>query len=75
MLIENEVLYTALEYALRVFYNVNGYVFVHAIYEPDEGMYHAAADLYEPGETYHVYFVINDDDSIAIDHTERWMMG
>ena len=81
MLIENEKLYDALESALRAFYSVDEYVFVHAIYEPDddggphEGMYHAAADLHEAGITYHVYFAVNDDDSITIDGVERWMMG
>lgn len=81
MLIENYKLYEALENALRVFYNSDEYVLVHAIYEPDddggphEGMYHAAADLHEPGVTYHVWFAVNEDDSITVDAIERWYMG
>lgn len=81
MLIENEKLYEALECSLRALYNANEHIFVHAIYEPDddggahEGMYHAAADLHGLGETYHVYFIINDDDSIMVDAIERWYMG
>lgn len=81
MLIENEKLYEALESNLRGFYNSGEYTFVHAIYEPDddggphEGMYHAAVDLHAEGETYHVWFVVNDDDSLAIDTIERWFMG
>lgn len=81
MLIENNNLYEALESALRAAYGKDEYVFAHAIYEPDddggahEAMYHAAADLHEPGKTYHVYFVVNDDDSIVIDTVERWFMG
>lgn len=81
MLVDNEKLYEALESALRALYSEAEYVFVHAIYEPDddggphEGIYHAAADLHEPGETYHVYFVVNDGDNITIDAVERWFMG
>lgn len=81
MLIENEKLYEALESALRAFYNPGEYVFVHAIYEPDddggphEGMYDAAVDLHERGKTYHVWFIVNDDDSIMVDCVERWFMG
>ena len=81
MLIENEKLYKALENTLRTIYSDNEYVFVHAIYEPDddgdkyEGLYHAGVDLHKRGETYHVYFAINDDDSITIDTVERWYFG
>lgn len=81
MLIENEKLYEALENALRAFYIPDKYIFIHAIYEPDddggphEGMYDAAADLHERGKTYHVWFTVNDDDSILIDAIERWYMG
>lgn len=81
MLIDNEKLYEALESSLKTLYSEDEYVFIHAIYEPDddggphEGMYDAAADLHEPGETYHVWFVVNNDDSIAIDGVERWFMG
>ena len=81
MLIEYEKLYEALENALRAFYVEDVHVFVHAIYEsdddggPHEGMYRAAADLHEPGKTYHVWFIVNDDDSISIDCVERWFMG
>lgn len=81
MLIENEKLYEVLGSALRAICAEDEYVFIHAIYEPDddggpyEGMYHAAADMHEVGETYHVYFVVNDDDSVLIHTTERWFMG
>ena len=81
MLIDNEKLYRALEDNLMAFYNSGVYVFVHAIYEPHddggphEGMYHAAADLHERGDTYHVWFIVNDDDSILVDSIERWYMG
>lgn len=81
MLIENEKLYEALESALRALYTEHEYVFVHAIYEPDddggphEAMHLAAVDMHEPGKTYRVYFIINDDDSITIDAAERWFMG
>ena len=81
MLIENERLYVALEKKLKETYTNRAFIDVHAIYEPDddggphEGMYHAAVDLLEPGVTYHVWFVVNDDDSILVDDIERWFMG
>jgi hypothetical protein len=82
MLIEDNKLYEALESALRAFYNADEYVFVHAIYEPDddggphEALYLAAVDLHEPGKTYRVWFVVNDDhETIMIDSVERWHMG
>jgi hypothetical protein len=81
MLIENENLYEALAKKLKETYTENTFIFVNAIYEPDydggphEGMYHAAVDLVEPGETHHVWFVVNDDDSILVDDIERWFMG
>ena len=80
MLTENEKLYEALESALRNFYNIDDYVFVHAIYEPDdedkahEGMHHAAVDLHEPGITYHVWFIVGEAD-ILLNSSERWLMG
>lgn len=78
MLIENENLYHALDKKLRTFYDKDEYVFVHAIYEPDDeihnGMYHAAVDLHEPGVTYHVYFIANND-HIIVDTIEHWRMG
>ena len=81
MLIENEKLYEALAKKLKESYTENAFIFVNAIYEPDddggphESMYHAAVDLVEPGVTYHVWFVVNDDDSILVDDIERWFMG
>lgn len=81
MLIENEKLYEALEGVLKNVYPDSEYVFVYAIYEPDddggpnEAFYHAVFDLHEPGETYHVYFVVNDDDSLLLNDVERWFMG
>lgn len=81
MLTDNKKLYDALESALRTFYTEGEYVHVHAIYEPEgnggsrEEMHDAAADLHEPGLTYHVYFIANDDGSIMIDAVERWYMG
>ena len=81
MLIENDKLYDALECVLTKIFLGGVYVKVFAIYEPDddggkhEGMYHAAVDMYRRGETYHVWFVVNDDDSITISDQERWYMG
>ena len=80
MLIENKTLYEALYDSLKTFNDSYEYIFIHAIYEPDnwddhDGMHSAAVDLNEPGETYHVWFVINDDTSIAIGSVERWFMG
>lgn len=81
MLEYDEKLYEALEGALRDFCGEINYIFIHAIYEPDddggphEGQYCAGVDLCEPGETYRVYFEINPDDVIIIGGTERWFMG
>ena len=81
MLEYDEKLYEALEGALRDFCGEINYIFIHAIYEPDddggshEGQYCAGVDLHEPGETYRVYFEINPDDVIIIGGTERWFMG
>lgn len=81
MLTDNEKLYGGLESALRVFYAEDEYVHVHAIYEPEGNseprgeMYNAAVDLHEPGLTYHVYFIANDDGTILIDTIERWHIG
>lgn len=81
MLTEDEKLYKALEDVLLDVCGGFTYIFIHAIYEPEddggphEGQYDAAVDLYEPGETYHVYFEINSNDVIIIDGTERWFMG
>lgn len=81
MLIDNENLYEALEGNIRRFYNSDEYVYVNAIYGPGDdeelhkGMYHAAVDIHEPGETYHVWFIANDDNSIMVDTIERWLMG
>jgi hypothetical protein len=77
MLEYNETLYEALEGALRDFCGEINYIFIHAIYEPEddggpyEGQYCAAMDLYEPGMTYRVYFEINPDDVIIIGDVER----
>ena len=81
MLIEDRSLYEALENHLRGSYKSDEHVVIHAIYEPDndggpyEVMYHAAVDLHERGKTYHVWFVVNDDDSITIGAIERWFIG
>lgn len=81
MLIENKKLYEALEGSLREVCGPDGYVFAYAIYEPDddggphEGMYHAAADMHEPGVAYHVWFTVTDDDRVVIDDIERWRIG
>lgn len=79
MLINNRRLYEDLTNTLRRAYS---YVQVHAIYidlHEDCGSTYrtarAAVDLYEPGRTYHVWFVVNDDNSIIIDRLERWFMG
>ena len=81
MLIKNTKLYDALQFALAGLYTGGAFIHVLAIYEPDdgggdhEGMSHAAVDMTEPGETYHVWFVVNDDDSIIINDRKRWFMG
>lgn len=81
MLEYDEKLYEALEDALRDVCGEMNYIFINAIYEPEddrgphEGQYRATVDLYEPGETYHVYFTINDDDMLIIGDTKRWFMG
>lgn len=75
MLTDNKKLYEDLERALRTFYADVEYMYIHAIYEPDEVIYDSAVDIHEPGETYHVYFTINDDASIIINGVERWFMG
>lgn len=80
-MIEHRELYEALESHLRTLYASGTYAFVHAIYEPEddggphEGTYHAAVDIFEEGLTHHVWFTINDDDSIKIEETERWFIG
>lgn len=81
MLVENEKLYEALEDALRDVCSEVGHMFIHGIYEPEddggpyEGQYRAAVDLYEPGETYRVYFTVNDDGVIIVGDIRRWFMG
>lgn len=81
MLTYDEKLYEALEGALRDFCGELNYIFIHAVYEPEddggpyEGQYCAAVDLYEPGETYRVYFEINSDDVLIIGDAKRWFMG
>lgn len=75
MLIENSSLYQELENVLKKTYADGTYAFVHAIYEPEFGVYEAAADLHEPGVTYNVLFTITDDDRIRIEFIERWFMG
>lgn len=75
MLIEDSSLYQELENVLRHLSFAAGYAFVHAIHEPEFGVYEAAADLHEEGETYNLLFTITDDDCIRIDFIERWFMG
>ena len=53
---------------------------VHAVYEPDDsevfgGCYLAAVDLFNPGTTYKVWFKINDEGTICVEHLERWWFG
>lgn len=81
MLINNEKLYEALERHIKAIFHEDTYVHIHAVYEPDddggphEGYYHAAVDVYEPGMTYHVYFLVADDDNLLVDIADRWFMG
>lgn len=80
MLTNNEKLYEALEAALRARCVDEEYIFVRAIYEPEDdggphsGYYSAGVDLYEPGETYRVYFITTEN-GVAIDSIRRWFMG
>lgn len=81
MLTKRWGLYEAIGAALRELYAPDTYIMIHAIYEPEddggahEGMYHAAVDIFEEGLTHHVWFTINDDDSIKIEETKRWFIG
>lgn len=74
-------LYDSLTAVLNTLYSPDTYIVIHGIYDPEddggdhEGMYHAAVDIFEEGLTHHVWFTINDDDSIKIEETERWFIG
>lgn len=59
----------------------NIYYDLHAIYEPEtttglpNTWYSAAVDLFEPGQTYRVYFTLDEEGKPHIEHLERWYMG
>ena len=57
-------------------YDALKYVYIHAIYEPDEnGLWCAAADLTEEGKTYRIWFVIDKNGLPDILKVERWFIG
>lgn len=75
MLTQNHNLYTKLENTIKQLYFE-----IHAIYEPegDEGFdayYCAAVDLFREGDTYRVYFKLDENGNIEVKHLERWFFG
>ena len=75
MLIENKELYQTLENTIK-----NVHFEIHAIYKPDESepfpdCYMAAVELFTIGPTYRLYFKINENNQIEVEHLERWFFG
>lgn len=59
---------------------VEGCIDVHAIYEPGSISSHpewylAAVDLNQPGQTHRVYFTLDENGAIQVQHLERWYFG
>lgn len=59
---------------------VEGCIEVHAIYGPGSNSLHpewylAAVDLNQPGQTYRVYFTLDENGTIQEQHRERWYFG
>jgi len=53
---------------------------LHAIYEKGSDSHHpefycAAADLFRPGMTYRVYFILDDAGQIRVEDLQRWFFG
>lgn len=60
--------------------SVEGSIEVHAVYEPGSNSCHpewylAAVDLHQPGQTYRVYFTLDENSAIQVQHLERWHFG
>lgn len=75
MLTERQELYQLIENTMN-----NLHVELHAIYEPEVGeplpdCYMAAIDLFKPGQTYRLYFKIDENGQIDVVHLERWFFG
>ena len=75
MLTERQELYQLIENTMK-----NPHVELHAIYEPEAGdpvpdCYLAAIDLFKTGQTYRLYFKIDENDQIEVVHLERWRFG
>lgn len=56
------------------------FVGIHAIYSPGNNAsepewYLAAVDLFEPGQTYKVYFTLDEKRGIRVKLLERWYFG
>lgn len=56
------------------------FVGIHAIYAPGSNSlepewYLAAVDLFEPGQTYKVYFTLDEKRGIRVKLLERWYFG
>ena len=71
MLVENESLYRSLEKTVSQMYCE-----IHAIYEPDGAVVNgdcfcAAVDLFKPGFTFKIYFIITDGNVEIVD-VSRW---
>ena len=72
---ENQELYQTLINAIQ-----NIHFKIHAIYDPDRNTpfadcYMAAVELFTFGQTYRLYFKINENNQIEVEHLERWYFG
>ena len=59
---------------------VEGCLEVHAVYESGSNSFRpewhlAAVDLHQPGQTYKVYFTLDENGAIQVQHLERWYFG
>ena len=74
-LIEGPELYQKVAGALK-----SRFVGIHAIYAPGNNTsepewYLAAVDLFGSGQTYKVYFTLDESGTIKVKHLERWYFG
>jgi len=74
-LVEDQQMYASLGGALH-----ETYAKVHAIYGPGNNSLHpdwycAAADLFRQDLTFRIYFTIEADSQIQVEHVERWYFG
>ncbi len=72
-LTEKKELFEKLELALN-------HHLIQEIYEPDPAellpdCYMAAVDLFRPGQTYKVFFKIDENGHVDVWHIERWRFG